>query len=341
MPAPLHDRLMRVGLQPDICLTYERKRLHSASRLDELRRRIGAIPSVREYPNLAIYAAGSHGRGDASTHSDVDLFFIHDDRAMSAIVEGPRVRSITIMAGIVQEMEAMMLPSPSNDGEYLSILSLSRILEHLGGAQDDHLNHFTARMLLILESSPTYGEAAHGSAVAGIMDAYLRDYEDHAEVFRPTFLVNDILRFWKTLCLNYENRRNQANQANRIKQKIRNFKLGHSRLLTCFATVALLSSYNNVSKEELIHVCGMSPIERLLELHDRQSEVGPLLVSVLDLYHWFLQKTDLPFSELERYFSDREHRVEAFLNARNFGDQIFRVVKETAERTGTFRYLVV
>ena len=153
--------------------------------------------------------------------------------------------------------------------------------------------------------------------------------------------MNDILRFWKTLCLNYEHRRNQSVEAKKIKQKIRNFKLGHSRLLTCFATVALLSSYNKIDRNELIRICRVSPVEKFLDLVDRRPEIKELLVSALALYHWFLEKTELPLDKLEGYFASRDNRVVAFRNARNFGDQIYEIVHTTAEKTGTFRHLVV
>jgi len=44
----------------------------------------------------------------------------------------------------------------SNDGEFLRILYLEDMLEQLGGREDDYLNYFTARMLLLLESKPLY-----------------------------------------------------------------------------------------------------------------------------------------------------------------------------------------
>jgi predicted nucleotidyltransferase len=341
MAEPLLERLHGVGLSATMAAAFEGRRQHSHERLIEVRRRLRKLPFVTGYPTLAIYAAGSYARREGGVHSDIDLFFIHDDRSASSVVEGPRVKALTLMAGIVQELEDMEFPPPSNDGEYLNILSLSNILQHLGGAEDDHRNHFTARMLLLLESAPIFGTAAYNSTLDAVVDAYFRDYEDHAANFRPTFLVNDILRFWKTLCLNYENRRNQVEEARKIKQKIRNFKLGHSRLLTCFATIALLSNYNRISKARVVSLCKMTPVERLLTLHDQRPAIGGLVRAVLELYHWFLEKTALPTAELEEYFSDRNNRIEAFGHAKQFGDQIFDLVKATAEETGTFRYLVV
>lgn len=341
MSASLHERLKAVGLSTEMCTTFEQRRAHSARRLDQFAHDLADRPELAAYPALVIYAAGSHARGEASEHSDIDLFFIHDDRKASASVDGPRMKSMAIMSAVADEMEKMQLPPPSNDGEYLKMLSLKEMLKHLGSPEDDHLNHFTARMLLLLESAPLYGKTAYEKAMNAVVDAYLRDYKDHAKDFRPIFLANDILRYWKTVCLNYEHKRNQRKEALKIKQKIRNFKLGYSRLLTCFATIAVLSSFNHMDKDDIVAACHMTPIERLLTLFDKNATVREPLLDALRLYHWFLEKTALPVGELEGYFSERDNRVTAFGNAKAFGDQIYQVVRTAAEATGTFRYLVV
>lgn len=341
MSTPIENGLHQIGLPDKMIRTFLWRRQHSHSRLEELTRRLRQSDAVRAYQNLVIYAAGSYARGEASPHSDIDLFFIHDDSGGER-VEEPRLKGIRVMSSVIREIEeGMEFPPPSNDGQFLNIIELSNILEHLGSPEDDYKNHFTARMLLLLESAAVYGEESRANCIDKIIESYLRDYEDHAETFRPTFLVNDILRFWKTLCLNYEHRRNQTSEARKIKQKIRNFKLGYSRLLTCFATIALLSSYNNISRDELIPICNISPLERLLSLWERKPEIRESLYAALTLYHWFLEKTELSTEALEQFFGARENRVEAFGKAKAFGDEIFKIVTRTAKETGTLRYLVV
>lgn len=334
----LYERLEVIGLPTPMCRTFDTRRVQSTTRLEELSRRLKQTDAVRDYQGLGIYAAGSHARGDASQHSDIDLWFMHDDET---VVESPNIKTISVMSAVIIQMRQMEFPEPSNDGEFLKILPVSDILKHLGGPQDDYKNHFTARMLLLLESRPVFGAVVYDGVIEKVIDSYLRDYEDHASDFRPTFLVNDILRYWKTLCLNYEHKRNKHEDARKIKQKIKNFKLGYSRLLTCFATIALLSNFNNITKEELITICKSSPIDRLLQLVDLQPITKDLVVSALILYHWFLERTEMSSMDLEAYFSEKANREVAFGKAREFGDKVFQIVKLTAEQTGTFRYLVV
>jgi hypothetical protein len=77
----------------------------------------------------------------------------------------------------------------------------------LGCASDNSLNAFTARMLLLLESQPVSDETVYTRLRQRIVGFYYRDFDDHNETFLPTFLLNDILRFWRTLTLNYEHHR--------------------------------------------------------------------------------------------------------------------------------------
>lgn len=337
----LETRLERIGVSRPVARLYESRRVYSETRLEELARRLRSAPHLQQFPNLTIYAAGSYARGEASPHSDIDLFFLHDD-VDTVTVDDPRLRGIRAVAAVIREIEeGMEFPPPSNDGQFLNIIKLSEMLSHLGGAEDDYKNHFTARLLLYLESRPVFGSEAHRTSIEKIVNSYMRDYEDHAADFRPTFLVNDILRFWRTLCLNYEHRRNQMEAGQKTKQKIKNFKLGFSRLSTCFATVSLLSSYNSVEPQELVAISVMTPLERFLNLSDRVPEVAPFVRAVIEQYAWFMEKTSLSADQLIEYFGHKENRTEAFSNADKFGQAVFDLLRATAEARKTLRYLVV
>ena len=105
----------------------------------------------------------------------------------------------------------MSFPKFTNDGKYLEILFADEMLSSLGGRQDDHMNYFTSRMLLLLESHPVLNKDAYYSITKKVIRSYFRDFDYYPDTFRPTFLINDIIRFWKTLCLNYEYDRNRLN----------------------------------------------------------------------------------------------------------------------------------
>ena len=56
----------------------------------------------------------------------------------------------------------------------------------------------------------------------------------------PAFLSNDILRLWRTLCVNYEARTKTTPEQEKAKRELTNYKLKHSRLLTCYSGILYL-----------------------------------------------------------------------------------------------------
>ena len=181
------------------------RRDYAQSRLEEVRSRVKEIVKQGDFPGLCIYVTGSFGRLEASEHSDLDLFFVH--KGSSRLNAIPRIRKTLLDADLVRAVERLGFPEFSNDGEYLTVHYLDDIREALGGPNDDFKNYFTARMLLLLESRPLFNEALYADFLKKIIESYCRDYVDHEASFRPLFLTNDIMRFWRTLCLNYEHRR--------------------------------------------------------------------------------------------------------------------------------------
>lgn len=98
-----------------------------------------------------------------------------------------------------------------------------------------------------------------------------------------------------------------------------------------------------MEKDDLLRMCRLSPVERILLLCERsnQKTTDHLAVQALERYVWFLRQTAKPASDLEQFFSERENRVMAFSQVKSFGDGIFDLVSHVATASGTFRYLVV
>ena len=225
----------------------------------------------------------------------------------------------------------MGFPKFSNDCEFVVLLHTNEILDNLGSRTDDHENYFTARMLLLLEGHCLYRQSVFDDITAKIVNSYFKDYPDHQHTFQPMFLLNDICRFWKTLLLNYENKRNVpvgANEERKTKQKVRNFKLKYSRMTTCFASIAALGSYlAPVTEQQIIDVTRLTPLQRLQSIPERiPSAAGPVR-EILDRYDWFLTMTGLPTPELEGHFSDKQKRTEMFQRANEYGDSMFKLLQ--------------
>jgi hypothetical protein len=63
------------------------------------------------------------------------------------------------------------------------------LTKRLGTPEDDTENTFTARMLLLLESTPIIGSDAYWKAVQTVVDAYWRNYSEHQNDYLPIILL--------------------------------------------------------------------------------------------------------------------------------------------------------
>ena len=329
-----------IDLPRDASELFSRRKAFSKGRLAGFSSSLKTSDKVNNISGLCIFSAGSYGRLEASEHSDIDLFFISDQPRKD--YPEIRVPEIQLFSEVIDAGYKMDFPKFSNDGEFLKLLHLDEIENNLGSRSDDFHNHFTARMLLLPESRPVFGEDVFDKILKSVINSYFRDYSHHPDDFKPTFLVNDIVRFWKTLCLNYEHGRNQSDERQKVKQKIRNFKLKYSRLMTCFATVALLSNYKDaITPERVFEICKMTPAERFLELASINEKVSAKVQESLVSYAWFMNLTEMTKEELEAYFDDKEKRSNAFAQAQKFGDLIFNVMLEINSENKVLRYVVL
>ena len=317
-----------------------RKAAHSKAKLDDLSQRLARCPEARAIPGLAIYATGSYARLEASEYSDLDLFF-----AVGAPDGAPtvtRIQERRLFGKLIEIAERMDFPPFSNEGEYLRILYNEDLLNHLGGPEDDRGNYFTARMSMLLESRPVFGCDLHWKNVRAVVRSYLRDFKYHREDFKPTFLMNDIVRFWKTLCLNYEHKRNQPleDEEKRVSQKIKNFKLKYSRLMTCFATVCSIL-HDKIScdgevwnaEDRIMGIVRRPPRERLPEISN------DTMKNLLTEYEWFLEQTDVSVENLRANFGRKDFRLDAFRRADKFGDIMYELLKSICRSGSGDRYL--
>ncbi len=276
---------------------------------------------------LCIYTTGSYGRLEASEYSDIDLFFIDtDDESSTSNID--RILIIAEMIGLCRKMN---FPEFSNDGMYLSVHRLSDIIKDLGSPTDDYKNHFTSRLLLLLESKPIYNDDLYTNVMKTIINSYYSDFHNHSDNFKPIFLVNDIVRFWKTLCLNYEHNRRRKNLEgdNKNKAHSKNLKLGFSRKLTCFSFILSLISYRKVILiDDVLKIVKMTPTERLLSLKNDNKKLCELIDTALETYQWFIEHTQIPYEEMISWIGNKKNRDAAFLKSRNFGYQLFEIMQK-------------
>nr|VFK32610.1 MAG: hypothetical protein BECKMB1821G_GA0114241_11182 [Candidatus Kentron sp. MB] len=168
--------------------------------------------------------------------------------------------TLKFLADAININEKLKYPEFSNDGRYFKVYSFPDMFNRLGAPDDDVENLFTVRMLLLLESRPIFNEKLYEKQIDKVLEHYFRD-SSGKDSFRPLFLVNDILRYWRTVCLNYELVRNDPRRPWRKK----NINLKFSRMLTIFGTILPLISSKTTTQRTIEEIKKLTPMERLAQ----------------------------------------------------------------------------
>jgi predicted nucleotidyltransferase len=326
---------------PDSALTFlESRRKNTNARFLQIQKRLeGASQFLGDFATA--YASGSFGRGEASEHSDLDVFLLSDVDNEQHLRLTP-LQTIQIQAALIDGVAAEGLPPFTDGGKYLKPHSLRDMIEKLGGSEDDYENLFTARILLLLESRPLAGNVMYQRAVDTILDEYWKD--EHHSDFLPIYLTNDIIRYWKVLCLNYEHNARLSKDPN--KQRLSNYKLKNSRILTCYSAILYLchrlTTQTSISKADARAMIALSPVERLTTVSgESDGSVQELIGSLLHSYVDFLKATDAPKAALLERFSDDAYYDERRRSAMELGGKVFDLLEKIGRPTKLFRYLVV
>lgn len=296
-----------------------------------------------KHPGLTIYATGSLGRGEVGTHSDLDVFLV-DTSAEDDPAHVGNLARIKLLSQLMDVSEAAGFPQFSGDGKFLAVHALGDLRDLLGTRDDDARNVFTARMLLLLESVPLVGKPAYDAVVDGVLDEYWRDRRS-PDGFVPFFLINDLVRYWKTLCLNYEAYRPEDRQERRIPL----VKLRFNRLWTCFAGLAhLVAGYEQsradrgfIAREHATEMVALTPLESVLRTVERHPDVEPFAAQALAEMGWWLEHSDVPKAELRARFADDDFYYEARRRGDVFGDAMGDMLDAVVHGTPLRRKLLL
>lgn len=315
----------------------------SVRRMHDLKSEIESDPEFQPADELCIYITGSFGRKEAHADSDLDLFFVQRGEKKENKIS--YVEKALMDASVIRSCRKLKFPEFTKGGIYLEVHYLKDILNVLGSPDDDHLNYFTARMLLILESIPICNDNVYDDSVSDIILTYYRDYHEHENNFKPVFLLNDIHRYWRTMCLNYEHIRNRKmNMSDKEKNKshLKNLKLKFSRLLTCYSMIiSIMSLPGSVGHDDIKSLVYKSPMERLWGIVQARKELRSLVEGIVGDYAWFLEKTGVNEERALEWISDRGRRDEAFERGREFGRKIHSLVTQAPSDKDLLRYLIV
>lgn len=321
---------------------HEARAAFSGQRLTELRGKLVEVEhTLRD--RACIYTTGSYGRVEASQHSDLDVFVVIDDEKLPI----SKLDLTLAVAELIKASREFGLPDFSNEGEYLVPYKIHDLINSLGQPEDDAKNTFTMRLLLLLESRPLVGNAAYARAIEAVVSSYWRDYSGREQEFIPAFLANDILRLWRTLCVNYEIGRDASRTP---KQKLKNYKLKHSRMMTCYsALVYLLNLYKNNKTVHPIDAESMAqrtPLDRLHYVRDDPNNADNqsarnAISRIVDLYDEFLVNTNKPDQEQIGMFADSAVAKRLNTDSYELGYELAKLLTALGDGNSFLRVLLV
>jgi predicted nucleotidyltransferase len=325
--------------------TLDSRRTETGRRIQELKQELqDANGLVRDV--ACVYMTGSFGRGEASPHSDLDLFIASQNDSIGTHLLS-NLDEVLLKAELIKATRKLGFPDFSGDGEYLQQYSIHKLLKTLGEPEDDAKNTFTARLLLVLEGCCLLGSDVYSHVVKESINAYWRDYEKNRDQFVPAFLANDILRLWRTFCVNYEARTSSDPPRKRAKRKLKNYKLKHSRLLTCYSSLlyllAIFSLKGTVTPEDAISMTLLTPTVRLESLlqENHWSSSHSKVKELLARYEQFLDSTNAPENELiDRYLS-KSQTGDQFGTGKGLGDVFFSLLEDVGQRNRFHQLIVV
>lgn len=327
------------------------RRAETDSRLTQLRKKLTRAEDLLRH-KACVFTTGSFGRREAGLHSDLDLFIAgKNERKKGKGATGPSslrgLDEICVKADLIKATRELNIPEFSGEGRYLTHFSANEFTETLGTPHDDVTNTFTARLLLVLESRPLLEPTVYWGIVEKVINAYWRDYKDHKDEFMPAFLANDILRLWRTFCVNYEARTERVPRLEKAKGKLKNYKLKHSRLLTCYSGLLyLLTVYRRkwtVHPSDCFHMINLTPTERLEWIQSRPElrHASRAIQQLLSQYERFLDVTRVGEEKLIEKFMQKKASQSYLGDARKFGDFVFEVLNQIGSGNPFYRLLVV
>lgn len=209
-----------------------------------------------------VVAAGSLGRMEAKRDlSDGDLIIV-----LSEGLEAGEETEIYEDIWSRLQREPLKLPRPKEDGLFGSPTTQEELISSIGKA-DENLRVFGRRLLILLETQPVFGDSAYEELINQIVDKYAENYVARDSKKEWTLLLNDLIRYFRSLCVNYQwDFENEAG-----KWPLRNVKLRHSRILMYTGLLFLLgeSSKQRIDKVNwLKQRLKWTPLERVAHVYE-------------------------------------------------------------------------
>ncbi|MGN8248037.1 hypothetical protein [Pseudomonas sp. SMV7] len=237
---------------------YLQKRYdYSCAAIEALRKTMhSTLAPLTACSPLAVVSVGSYGRCEVSQVSDIDFFIVHDSSL-------PVQRLDQILRQVGDILRPVSHPGESDVAKFgrEALARYADLSEHIGWKREGS-SALTRRMLLLLEGRPLYGQAAFARWQHDLLRRYVPDDHGHG---LARFLLNDLIRYYRTLMANFEEKRAEGKAWG-----VRNVKLLFSRkLLLAGGIVAIAEAHGlpaPAKVDRLRQLLALTPLQRLATL---------------------------------------------------------------------------
>jgi hypothetical protein len=275
--------------------------------------------------DLVLY--GSVARKEATEGSDLDWSLLIDGQADPG--------HLTLAGELREKFRKGGFPDPGTTDMFGQTTFSHELIHHIGGQKDSNHN-LTKRILLLLESEKVVfrqGESSGGSAYDRILSGIIREYIMHDSGLNsnrdaiPRFLLNDIVRYWRTMCVDFAYK--QREQSGK-RWALRNIKLRMSRKMLYVKGMLMCFSHYGTNQDKaevcasLLEQVKLTPIDLLIRLQKHFEVPDDVLTRIITQYDLFLNKLSdsVVRDELNKLRMEEVYDNAVFINLRDGCDEL-------------------
>src|SRR3972149_7722231 len=274
------------------CSQIEYSMTFTEDRIQKIKTRImPLLENSNQNKKFALVFAGSLGRKEAHETSDEDAFILFQNKVHKK--EQSITKELLSSLKSIIKINDIKLRMASA-GAFSNVCAFGDLVHNIGGKKETN-DILTRRMVLLVEGQGICNGDFFDNSKREILMKYLRDLQPISDR-RPIFLINDLLRYYRTICVDYEYKKNEAGKP----WAVRLTKLRHSRkMFYLSALLPLLESMN------------VEPTQRIKWVQEQFIQCTPLerIILLLHKYgkeqHWELL---IYYNEFLKFMASKERR---------------------------------